>query len=389
MFAQVTMLRHWKSEHNEETCEDACGENTALGLFAVADGVGTTLFSDAWASFLVQHFLHIPLLGNDPFEVEWWVRLAQEQFRNNFPAITNLAWNAQQKAQSQGSYSTLVALRVSASDAVHAGADLLAFGDSCIFVSRPFTEDIWSFPLAQAEEFEQAPICIPSKPGVFNRYFHQCHITSLDLAPADVVVIATDAVSKWIVSAGGGRYSDKKMALQEITRQTTDSWANFIQECRANKEMVDDDSTALIIAFHPDTSSNGCPLGATTSHGRQVRESRKQEFIQALREQNKERAAISFGDGIDLIAEGVQFSQDDIRLARQVANAQREVLAILRQEINNPHIVAIMTPVWQKHVHLLYQEPCAENIRKTLIRLGIPIEPMSPIASVGPSASQE
>src|SRR5436309_14935051 len=107
MLAQVTMLRHWKSEHNEETCEDACGENTALGLFAVADGAGTTLFSDAWASFLVQHFLHIPLMSNDPFEVEWWVRLAWKQFKSEFHTAINMPWNVQQKAQSQGSYTTL------------------------------------------------------------------------------------------------------------------------------------------------------------------------------------------------------------------------------------------------------------------------------------------
>jgi serine/threonine protein phosphatase PrpC len=385
MLAQVTMLRHWKSEHNEETCEDACGENTAQGLFAVADGVGTTLFSDAWANFLVQHFLHVPLLSNDPFEVEWWVRLFQEQFKNEFSAGANMAWNAQQKAQSQGSYSTLATLRVLESDAIHAEVSLLAFGDSCVFVSKLSAEHILSFPLEQADEFERAPICIPSKPGVFNRYFHQCHIASLDLASADIVVIATDAVSKWIVSAGSGRYSDKKKAFQEVIQQTTDSWANFIQECRERKEMVDDDCTALIIALYPDTASHGLPLGTTTGHSQQVRESRKQEFIQALKEQNKERTAICFGDGRDLLAESVQVSQSDILLARKVADAQREVLAILRQEINNPNVVAIMAPVWQKHVHLLYQERCAENIRKTLSRLGIPIAPGAPLASQEPA----
>jgi hypothetical protein len=272
---------------------------------------------------------------------------------------------------------------------MHTDANVLVFGDSCIFVSNPSVEHIFSFPLGQVEEFERAPICIPSKPGAFNRYFHQCHVASFTLASADVVVIATDAVSKWIVSAGGGRYRDKKMAFQEVAQQTADSWADFIQECRAKKEMIDDDSTALIVAFYPDTSSHGSLSGTTTGHSQRVRESRKQEFIQAIKEQNKERVAICFGDGKDLLAEGVQVSQDDILLARKVADAQREVLAILRQEINNPNVVAIMTPVWQKYAYLLYQEPCAENIRKTLSRLGIPIEPIVPVAPLASSASQE
>lgn len=395
MLAQVTMLRHWKSEHNEATCEDACGENITQGLFAVADGAGTTLFSDAWASFLIQHFLHIPLLSNDPFEVEWWVRLAQEQFKSEFHAAANMPWNAQHKAQNQGSYATLATLRFSASDAMHTDATVLVFGDSCVFVSNPAVEHIFSFPLRQEEEFERAPICIPSKLGTFNRYFHQCHVISITLSPADVVVIATDAVAKWIVSAGGGCYSDKRTAFQEVAKQTTDSWANFIQEGRTKRGMIDDDSTALIIALYPDTFPQGSFPGTTTSHSQPVRENRKQEFLQALKEQNKERMAICFGDGTDLLAEGVQVSRDDMLLARKVADAQREVLAILRQEINNPNVVAIMTPVWQKNAYLLYQEPCAENIRKTLSRLGVPIEPLEPaipavpISPVAPSASQE
>jgi len=389
MLAQVTTLRYWKSEHSEETCEDASGENTGAGLFAVADGVGTTLFSDAWANFLVRHFLHIPLLSNDPFEVEWWIRLAQEQFKHEFPINDNMTWNAQQKIQSQGSYTTLATLRFSASDVMHTDANVLVFGDSCVFVSNPAVEHIFSFPLRQAEEFERAPICIPSKPGAFNRYFHQCHIASLELAPDDVVVIATDAVAKWIVSAGGGRYSDKKRALQEVIQQSTASWSSFIQECRAKKEMVDDDSTALIIALYPNTASQGIALGTTTSHSQQVRESRKQEFMQFLKEQHKERAAICFGDGRDLLEEGIVVSRDDMLLARKVADAQREILAILRQEVNNPNVVAIMTPVWQKHVHLLYQEPCAENIRNTLAHLGVPLEPVEPIASAAPLIVQE
>ncbi len=389
MLAQVTTLRYWKSEHSEETCEDASGENTEAGLFAVADGVGTTLFSDAWANFLVRHYLHIPLLSNDPFEVEWWIRLAQEQFKHEFPINDNMAWNAQQKIQSQGSYTTLATLRFSASDVTHTDANVLVFGDSCVLVSNLAVEHIFSFPLRQAEEFERAPICIPSKPGAFNRYFHQCHVTSITLAPPDVVVIATDAVAKWIVSAGGGRYSDKRKAFQEVVQQTTASWPNFIQECRANKEMVDDDSTALIVALFPDTASQGITLGTTTSHSQPVRESRKQEFMRFLKEQNKERAAICFGDGTDLLAEGVQVSSGDMLSARKIADAQREVLAILRQEINNPNVVAIMTPVWQKYAYLLYPEPCAENIRKTLSRLGVPIEPIESIMPVAPLAAQE
>lgn len=374
MLAQVTRLRYWKSEHEEETCEDAYGENIADGLFAVADGAGTTLFSGAWAALLVEHFLRVPLMSTDPFEVEWWVSLAQEQFKRNVPEPENMAWNAVQKAHNQGSHATLATLRIARSDATHAQADLLVFGDSCIIVDKPSIEHVLSFPLEDPHEFEQAPICVPSKPALFNRYFHQCQAISLTLGADDVVVLATDAVSKWILSAGGGRYSEQKQAFAAVTQQTADSWPSFIHECRARKEMVDDDSTALIIGLLPDSSSQGTPLGSTREHSKQVREERKRHFMQMHTDQNTERAAIYFGDGVDLRLEGVDLPQHQIRYAREVADAQKAVLTALRQELNNPNVVTAMTPIWQKYAHLLYFEPCAENLRKTLTRLGVRIE---------------
>jgi hypothetical protein len=385
MLAQVTMLRYWKSEHNAETCEDAVGENTAQGLFAVADGAGTTLFADAWAEFLVQHFLRVPLLSNDPFEVEWWVRIAQEQFKLAFPTPVALSWNAQQKVLHQGSYSTLATLRISANEPTGAQAELLVFGDSCIFLHRPGSEQILSFPLQQAEEFERAPICVPSRAGLFNRYFHQSKIARLAMLPADVVVFATDAVAKWIVSAGNGRYPDANMALQEVVQQTESSWPAFIRACRANQEMIDDDSTALLIMLAADGTSAGSPLGSTTRHSQAVREQRHQDFLLACEEDNKERMAIYLGDGQDLLAEEAGISPEEISLARQVADALREVLAFLRQEIDNPNVTALMTSVWQRHAQLLYAEPCAANLRKTLARLGVPLEPVEPAVPVDSS----
>lgn len=373
MLVQVTRLHYWKSEHDEETCEDAYGENAVDGLFAVADGAGTTLFAQAWATFLVKHFLRVPLMSNDPFEVEWWVRLTQEQFKHEFPLHKDLAWNAQQKAQDQGSHSTLATLLVSMSGTTSAEANLLAFGDSCIIVNKPTAERLVLFPVQQPDDFEQPPICIPSKPGLFNRYFHQCHLLSIDLAASDVVVIASDAVSRWIMSAGAGRHNDQKSAFQEVSVQTAHSWPLFIQGCRVRKEMIDDDSTALVITLLSDASPDSMPLGSTTEHSEQVREKRKNDFMQALADNNKERVAIYFGDGRDLDLEGIQVSHEQIRQARRVADAQQDVLTVLRRVLNSPHVVAIMTPLWQKYADLLNDEFCAENLRRTLAGLGVPL----------------
>lgn len=396
MLAQVTMLRYWKSEHTAETDEDAVDGNSAAGLFAVADGAGTTLFSGAWADFLVRHFLAVPLLDADPFEVEWWVRMAQEEFKQKFPAQADLAWNAQQKVQSQGSYSTLATLRFSEQGATYARTELMVIGDSCIFIHRPAFENIQAFPLQHAEEFEQAPLCIPSKVNAFNRYFHRFRAMPFDLLPDDVVVTATDAVAKWIISAGNGRYGSQRAALQEVASQTAESWPSFIQACRAHQEMLDDDCTALVIKLQSDATEIGSPLGTTTEHSYPVRAQRKQDFLQAQIDKNKEREAIYYGTGADLQAENISVSQAEFVRAREVADALREVLSLLRQVVNNPDVVPVMTAAWQKHAGLLYQEPCAAPVRTTLVHLGVPVEPRTETAALEtsvlpppPSASSE
>jgi hypothetical protein len=389
MFAQVTRLQYWKSEHDEETCEDAYGESIADGLFAVADGAGTTLFSNIWAKILVQSFLAVPLMSNQPFEVEWWVRRAQEQYKLETPDPGKMVWNALQKAQNQGSHSTLATLRVSKNDASRALAELVVFGDSCVLISKPGSGQVQSFPLDNPTDFEQAPICVPSKLSIFNRYFHQCRVKHVELEPGDVVALATDAVSKWIISAGNGRHAHAKDAFQELIAQTPDTWPAFISECRARDEMIDDDSTALIITLTVDALASVAPLGVTTEHSKAIREIRKKEFSSAIETGNKELIAITYGDGADLGLEGVTIPQEQVQQARRVADALREVLQVLRQEVNGPDAAAKVGPVWQKYAPFLLEESCAANLRQTLAHIGVLAMPSAQLQPQAPPSVEK
>ncbi|HEY6542101.1 MAG TPA: protein phosphatase 2C domain-containing protein [Ktedonobacteraceae bacterium] len=381
MFAQITSLRYWKSEHDAQTCEDAYGEDARHGLFAVADGVGTTLFSNIWSSILVERFLAVPLMSDNAFEIEWWVRQAQKQFQQNAPQADYLSWNALQKAQSEGSQSTLVTLRLTHVEANSAYADLLVFGDSCVLLGKLKAKgQFYTFPLDKADDFDRAPVCIPSKLSIFNRYFNRCQMKRVWLEAGDVVVLATDAVSRWIISAGNGRYSDQFSALQAVIAQTPATWANFIEECRARREMIDDDCTALVIALQPDGLNNGVPLEATNEHPKAVREQRKREFESAVAEKNREMMAIIFGDGNDLALEGVVFPEEQLEQARGVADAMRELMFVLRRELNTPGVAATVKPVWQRYVHILGNEPCAASLRQTLARIGV-LETQPPLSA--------
>ena len=137
MRAQIKELRYWKTEHKEEGCQDAHKYNLSKGLFVVADGGGTTLFPALWAKMLVEHFIETPLIltDPDPFETEWWVRLAQKKYDLNIPKKENLRdWSIQVKAQKQSSDSTLATLRFASVGASTAQAELLVFGESCVII---------------------------------------------------------------------------------------------------------------------------------------------------------------------------------------------------------------------------------------------------------------
>lgn len=382
MFAQVTRLQYWKSEHNETTSEDACKVDSLRGLFAIADGAGTALFSDLWAEILVEQFVSLPLLSSDPFEVEWWIRQAQESYRERISQTNLLSWNAQQKALNEGSFATLATLRMSETHRSSAKGEILVIGDSCIFVESAQTGHVQSFPLTQVHDFDLSPLCFPTRPSLFDRYFHRCSPWQLDLASGDTIVLATDAVARWIISAGQGHHATMADALHVIMAQTPLTWEQFILDCRNHQEMIDDDSTALIISFSEHTQNLGSYLllGATTKHIKAQRQQRNAIFEQAMRTGNKELMAIYYGDGAMLALEGMVLMPPARQQAHQVADALHEVLAALREVLNNSDAVTRISPVWQKHASVLALEPCAEPLRQTLIRLGASLIVMPEIA---------
>src|SRR5579884_2083861 len=390
MRVQIKALKYWKTEHGEEGCQDAYRLDESKGLFAVADGAGTSLFPAIWARVLVERFIAVPLMSDHPFEVEWWLRPALEIYKTRIPAMSQLRdWSIQQKALSQSSDSTLAAVRIVASDATSARAQLLVFGDSCVIIGNRQTRNIRSFALHDPDQFAQPPVCLPSLLRVFNRDFHTGHTQEETLGPDDIVVIASDAVSKWIIDGGGGRFTDNEEAskqwqsFQTVCACTDETWPAFIEACRADKEMINDDCTALILDLHEDTTGDGVVLGATPAQFPEVVQQRLADFEKARREDNKELVAIYYGDGKDLKDRlPADVTGAEIEKAREVAHALKEVMRAFRQYQQMPDAGRKMQPVWNRYRSDLLDEKCAEGIRETLKRNGVYLTPPPPAAPV-------
>jgi len=382
MFAHVTPLCWWKTDHNETTNEDVFLADTAKGIFVVADGVSTLFFSRLWADILVKHFLETPLMGNDPFEVEWWLRPAQERYREQAPDINTLHWSTRQKGR-EGSASTLASVRITHIDdaaAVPIVAELLSFGDSCIFIGNENTMQL-SFPIENVSDFERAPICVPSLLAKFNRKFHRCLIKrDVPLQTGDIMILATDAVSKWILSKGANTYATVSQAFMAIASKTPDHWRDFITQCRLNRQMVDDDSTALVVRLSSEPNENTTLLGSTPGHSEKVVRQRNEQFQNAVRQQDKEAIAISYGDGGDIDDTSNPLSKDEIAQAREVANALAEVWQALRSSLNSSQFPQKVEQAWRAKASLLEDEPCASKLIETLKASGVSLEASAPAA---------
>ena len=396
MLIHVTRLQYWKSEHTEQTCEDACGYRPEIGLFAIADGVGTALFSNIWARSLVNCFLDLPLLNNDPFEVEWWLREAQTRYQQQLPALEEMPWNVQQKAQMEGSYSTLAAVRFKTVTSDRALLKLHSFGDSCIFVQVAPTQTLATFPPVTDKDFDHPPICLPSRLSHFQRHFHRAFQQELTLSAGSVIVLATDAVARWLVKSAESGLEAQYQAWQSLIEQTPASWPPFIEELRNQQAIHDDDATALVLRLTGDDQIPAAlqhelliPLGTTIEHHRIIRQLRQQEFLLALEEHNSELAAILFGDGYDLRQQGLILSDEQQQHLRLVADAMQELLILVRREINQANRnnllpqqfqpageqMVTLAQVWQRYAPVLKNEPCAQALRQTIERLGITDQP--------------
>jgi hypothetical protein len=387
---------------------------------------------------LVNYFMKVPLRlrgqedartpdAGNPFEVEWWLRLAQKEYEGIRPALERLHYTAQEKERRRGSESTLVALRLTEAGPTQVKGDWLAFGDSCALLLRPpggphAAPPLETFPLTEPAQFDRSPICLPSSLGVFNRQFHGYpRWRAVTIQAGSVLILATDAVSRWIISAAAGKLPSMQAAFQVVANCAPGKqWEQHILGCRDRKEMIDDDCTALVIRFQagpvPAAPAPAAPLpsgydtqqappsltgaaqpngpapenvgtadstsakeweelGVKTLPDTQVLVKRQQDLQKALGDENRALVAVYWGDGWYLkdMPEHPELTPDKISHARAVANALREVIAesVVAQALKPEEFIKKMQPIWNKHGALLLRESCAATIRKTLADKGI------------------
>lgn len=364
-------LQQPHSSLDTATCEDALCCDAASGLFAVADGVSTAPFSGQWARALVRAFTSVPLLSDDPFEVEWWLRRAQRTFQQQIDAQQAPASDILREQAAEGSNATLASLRFWRVSSAEAEGRCLVFGDSCLLLGRAQPAlAIESFPYQQASDFDQLPRCLPSRN--FDREFHVGRHCPVPVQAGDTLILCTDAVALWILSAPTRDGDTVRGRFGRVAACRPGDWERFVAD-RRRAGMRDDDATALVLRLWadgvaaPEGADDGpaSPLGSSNGLPPNVQAERRREYAQARAERELSVAARVIGDPA---CSGVSASDEERQLARAAASA---LLAITRTVRRGTVTPAEVGAVWQRHQGALRGDQARARLEAYLVEAGL------------------
>ena len=152
-----------------------------------------------------------------------------------------LSW-AQAAAVERGSFSTMAAIH-----AEEGGITATIVGDSCLFLLKD-GQMVHSLPFTQESQFTSVPMALSSslQHALANERLLDEAIfrIALDRDQADEVVLATDALSAWLLG-------DDQPHRWELLRQVTsdEEFTSLVHAERSAERMKVDDSTFVRLAL--------------------------------------------------------------------------------------------------------------------------------------------
>ena len=247
-------ITHKKGE-NKGDCQDAYCTNDEMGRYAVADGATRSFFPKEWATLLVEHFCektgkktHLSLDKRNwktwlkPIQKEWYKQVANRvRERPLFYLVNSLI-------AEESAVSTFVGLEINKDSGKWKA---MIMGDSCLLhISDTKFE---SYLIMKSTDFANRTEALSSfqKDNLFEPSFKRGQAK-----PGDTLILATDALAKWMLEY---REAGNKDLLDRLKRIITDGQFNkFVDFARANKDirLDNDDVTLMIISIEEAKSSH-------------------------------------------------------------------------------------------------------------------------------------
>ena len=240
-----TFMTHKKSE-SQDDCQDAWHQNDQDGRierYAVADGATRSFFPKEWADLLVEHFCEAPDPSPNVENWKTWLKPIQDKWHKKavdkvkahpiFFLVNSL--NSKEPATS-----TFIGLEF---DKVQGRWQAMIVGDSCLF--HIGSCGFRSYMIGKSADFT-------SRPEVLASYEKDNHsepdFIHGDAEPGDTLILATDALAKWILEHE--ELGRREKALNQFKLlQTNDQFQKFVDCGRTNENLplVNDDVALMMI----------------------------------------------------------------------------------------------------------------------------------------------
>ena len=237
--SRVFSVRIAKHGNAIAECEDAVAVDPRRGVLAVADGASSSFGAGTWADTLSKQFVKSPPKPLSVSSFAEWLG----QARATTPEVDGggshrpTGWWSEEGAR-QGAFSTVVGAAIM-SDGGLRGATVMCLGDSCAFVlTGAIGQRVVrrSLPYEDAEQFGSHPSLLGS---LADRQHDEPTWTTVPTAPGDLLVLASDAVSEWLLG-------DPKR-FQLFDGSEPEAIASRLIAERTDGRIVNDDLTVAVL----------------------------------------------------------------------------------------------------------------------------------------------
>lgn len=230
-----------------------CADRFAVGkekhCFAIADGVGNSLFPEDWAEIVCNDYIMYPdifhendRLIRETSLISEWEKRREEKVSN----LTDMERFIYETGLEKADFAacTFVGLRI-----VQNKWYCDALGDSYLFVIDRDCEIIDSVASQKGNEFDNFPEYFASAIGKNNGKISS---RSGDIEDVAYFVLLTDAISDWFIKV------DKSKRSGLIGVKDIQEFSSFVTKERECGIMKDDDTTAIIIEVVRDNKEELC-----------------------------------------------------------------------------------------------------------------------------------
>jgi serine/threonine protein phosphatase PrpC len=258
--SRLSVRRHTvaKAGNRDDENEDAVEVDEQRLVVALADGSTEGAYSRDWAQWLAARFVtsenRYPEVIQSAELLSGAIHEALETWHANFSEHIaqrrdDLPWYVE-RARAQGGFATLLVLAATAQQndvTWHAAA----VGDSCLFHVDQEANIACQLPSLAFADFDLSPRLLSSA-GIGNSdTIASTTFANGRLTPSDRLVLATDALSAWLVKDSVVGFKLRFAQLLDAAR-SFESFSAFVEAERLGGELRNDDVTFVLVEVNAD-----------------------------------------------------------------------------------------------------------------------------------------